>query len=177
MDISLDGISKLLDHFWTALDKAAYFLRPFKEDRKRYEYAINSINGVSVYYFQNVDFSCMRKKPFDDLFSAEYALSPSKYAAYVSKKLAKKEKRLIDALQKFNSVFSLKSFFRRNAPDLRTIYWDTFDEWNTEDSKREDEIKLELNQAIDELIQAYEDFRDYGHKLFAEKIDRGNVNG
>lgn len=174
---TLVAINKLLDHFWTGWEKVSHFLRPYKEDKKRYEHAITSINSESVYYFQHVDFSCMRKKPFDDLFNAEYALSPSKFPAYVSKKLARKEKRLVESLQRFNSAFSLKSFCKNNATDLFTIYWDTFDEWNDDHSKSEAAIKLELNAAIEELTQAFEDFRDYGHKLFAEKIDGGKANG
>ncbi len=173
----LGGLNKLLDHFWTGWDKTANFLRPYKEDKKRYEHTIKSVEVNSINYFRSVDYSCIRREHQDALYRAEYELSLSKFAAYCSKKLAKKEDRFVRALIGFNAEFSLRSFVHRNTNELSTIYWDTFNEWDENDSRREAELIGQLNALKIELIQSFEDFRDYGHKLFAEKIAGEKVNG
>jgi hypothetical protein len=167
---SLSDVNKSGDHirnFWVWLRG---FFKPYKEDKPRYDYIIQSIDAQSVYYFKSIDFSSMRADPFQGLRNAEYALSPVKgFASFLNKKLKLKEEALRKALIDFNEYVSLKSFPHRTNPTVFTIYWDTYDEWDHEQNVRATEIEREIISKSNNVILAFEDFRNFGNKLYAKR--------
>lgn len=167
---SLEEVNKSGDHIKNLWVWLRGFFKPYKEDKPRYDHIMQSIDSKSVYYFRAIDHSCMRAEPFQGLRNAEYALSPVEgFSNFIGKRLKQKEEALRNALVDFNEYVSLKSFPHKTNSSVFTIYWDTFDEWDQEQVARATEIEREICKKAGNIITAYEDFRDFGNKLYAQR--------
>ncbi len=144
---------------------------PFKEDKKRFELTIEAVNTKSLYYFNSWDPSAIPQHVFDGLFDTEYKLTPqARPVAFLNKKLKEKEETFINALQHFNSYISTHTFKHRNNSQVSTIYVDNFDEWNDEHQRKAQEIIDEIVRLKSAAISSFEEYRDFGNKMFAEKV-------
>ena len=112
----------------------------------------------------------MRQEPFQALRDAEYAISPIQdLPNFISKKLKFKEEKLKSALADFNSYVAYKTFPHNTCANLFTIYWDGFDEFDSEQCQRAVKIENDIYNKAKNILDAFIDFRDYGNKIFAQK--------
>ena len=150
---------------------------PFKQDRDRYEAVMSAIEPSDLFYFKDPDYSCIPKRHLDGVSEAAAALSELHKPQYLNKKFTQKENVLATSLKQFGDLLALKCFPNHRNQNVFTIYWDTFDEWKNEDQDRASEIQREIKCARDKAITAFENYRDYGNKLFADRLERGKSDG
>lgn len=191
------GISELIgsvpDGVWVAivgavLTGAGWFAKqafdawnksrlPFKQDRDRYETVLSVIDPSHLYYFRDPDFSCVFKGRLDGVDEAAHQLTEIHLPAYLNKTLKKKETDLVEKMGALANHLSLKFFPCHGNQNAFTIYWDTFDEWNDEDQRRATKIQSEIGEKLKEAIEAYEAFRDYGNRVFADRLVKEKSDG
>lgn len=145
--------------------------RPFKPDLDRYQQVMENINIPDIYYFREIgclyhDFSADRYSRIG--FSA-CALSTIRAPKFIDKKLHAKEQKLLDALKEMWALMRGKLHFNRERT-LCTIYGPDYNATNPEHEQKALEVIAELNQALNQLIEAFEDFRDYGNERFAVRL-------
>ena len=150
-----------------------WYRRPFKQDRDRYQRVMSNINPPDIYYFRVWD-SSYHKFPqdrYDNIWASAMALRDlSNYAPnFIDKQLLKKEKKLLDALNELLERMGRRLSFYQGSSRL-TIYRSGYDATNLEHIQEADEVITELNEALNHLIEAFEDFRDCGNRKFAERL-------
>lgn len=145
--------------------------RPFKQDRDRYRKVMDNITPFDIYYFRDEDPSYHKfsSDRFDNIWASAMALRDLSNCApkFIDKELLRKEQKLIDALGKMSNLMTIKTCF--NGSRL-TIYPIDYEITNPEHTKGVKEVKKELDKALNCLIEAFEDFRDSGHRKFAERL-------
>jgi hypothetical protein len=57
------------------------------------------------------------------------------------------------------------------------MYWDTFDGWDGDQQRRAAAKQEEIMSKVDAAISAFEAYRDYGNKLFADKLVKEKSDG
>ena len=150
---------------------------PFKQDRDRYRAVMSAVDPSHLYYFRDPEFSCVFKRRLDGFDEAAHQLTEIHLPAYLNKTLKKKETDLVEKMGALANHLSRKFFPCHGNQNAFTMYWDTFDEWNDEDQRRATEIQSEIGEKLKEAIEAYEAFRDYGNRLFADRLVKEKSDG
>ena len=163
----------------TAFDSWQKSRVPFRQDRDRYQAVIDSIDPGQIHYLKNTDFGAVGSGPIKGLDESCYDIEDIRKArpSYLHKHLGELENTLYAKLDALSNLIGLRFFPHHNNVEVFTIYWDTYNEWNAEDAKTAAEIRKEIVVATDRLISAYEEFRDYGAKLFADRLVKGDRDG
>jgi len=149
---------------------------PFKQDRERYNCVISNIDFNSLKYLKDPSWSMMPSKPFTDLGAAESYLEKISLPPYLNKKLAKREHLLRTKIKELNDCLSVKVYPHWVRPEYFTVMWESFNGFDDENMKQFLETKRAITKSASEAIDAYVDFRDFGNKVFAEKLDRPRKN-
>ena len=152
---------------------------PFKQDRERYQAVVDAIQPEHLHYFREVPLNSIGKGAVDGIDDSYEALSWIRKSrpAYLHGKLRPLEDELSESLRDLCEVMAVRLFVHRANLNVYTMYWDRFDEWSQEDSKRFQEIRDEFFKCIDRSIDAFEAFRDAGNRLFADRLVRGKADG
>jgi hypothetical protein len=124
---------------------------PYKQDHERYNYIIESVSPVMLGYFTHTEIprNMSHQVLLDNLYSTSDIVLKVAYLhkPYINQRLNKLEVELCNSLSALENVF-----FKIDCPDSPI---------------------LENNEAVrrgSALQAAYENYRDYGNKLFAQKI-------
>ena len=130
------------------------------------------------HYLKNTDFGAVGSGTVKGLDNTCYAIEDLRKArpAYLNKELTDRENRLYEKLCALSNLIGLRFFHHHNNVNVLTIYWDAFNESNERDAKTAAGIRQEVTDATDQLISAFEEFRDYGAKLFADRLVKGDQN-
>lgn len=148
-----------------------WYKRPFRQDRDRYRQVMKYIIPFHIYYFREWDSSYHKfpSRHYDNIWASAMALRDLSNCApkFIDKELLIKEQKLIDGLERVSDLMVRKCRFYGNGA---TIYRIDYDVTNPEHTQEVKEIKKELDNALNHLIEAFEDFRDSGHRKFAERL-------
>lgn len=160
----------------TAFDAWKLSRRPYKQDQDRYSVIISSIDPSHLYYFKDPQFNCVYKKRIDGIDDAAHKLDNLHSAEYLNSKLTTKENRLRTSLLDLSNILCTNLFHCRGSQTIFTMYWDSFDEWQVDDQKRANVIQTDILGKVSEAITAFEDYRDYGNRLFADRLVKAASN-
>tara|TARA_R110002072_G_scaffold137843_1_gene280749 strand:- start:3377 stop:3991 length:615 start_codon:yes stop_codon:yes gene_type:complete len=161
----------------TAFDAWNNARLPFKQDRDRYQAVLNSIDPSDLYSFRDPDFSCVFKRRLDGVDEAAHRLTEIHLPGYMNRKLGKQEAALRTSMNTLADHLALKFFPCHGNQEAFTMYWGTFDEWDHEDQRRASEIQGEISARLNDAIEAYEAYRDYGNRLFADRLVKEKSGG
>ena len=160
----------------TAFDAWKVSRRPYKQDQDRYNSVIAAVDPSHLYYFKDPQFNCVYKKRMDGIDDAAHNLDNLHSAKYLNKKLAIKENELRTSLLELANILCANLFHCRGNQTTFTMYWDTFDEWNDQDQKRAKGIQTDILEKVAKAIVAFEGYRDYGNRLFADRLVKSESN-
>lgn len=144
---------------------------PFKPDQDRYRTVMENISVSDIYYFREWDdlYHNFPSCHYDGIWSSTCALSTIHVPNFIDNELREKEQKLLDALKKMWNLMR-RRFYSNPGGRTYTIYRPDYNIMNLEHKQEVIEIRVELNQALDQLIEAFEDFRDCGNEKFAVRI-------
>lgn len=162
---------KLVERF---LEYRKWSKRPFKPDRDRYQIVMDNISVSDIYYFRDWEelYHNFSSDRYDGIWTSACALSTIHAPSFIDKELRAKELKLLDALKGVWDLMRRRLYFNRERTTC-TIYWDDYDATNSEHRQGIITIRAELNEALDQLIEAFEDFQDCGNEKFAIRLSEG----
>lgn len=150
---------------------------PFRQDKERYDRVIQGVTRDAIYFemYEPLKITIggtttrlsaifhTRMESFENVrnFLMDIKRSPS----YINKKLAIKEDALVDEFMELEAL-------REDFIFLNTTY-DDYSLINEDEQLSDDEIEKRgklLSSHAQKVIAAYEDFRDYGNRYFAERV-------
>jgi hypothetical protein len=163
----------------TAFDAWNKSRLPFKQDRDRYESVIASIDPLHFHYLKQAPMDAIGNLSLDGIDNACEQLSQLAVGkpAYLHKKLATKEKDLLSSVADLAEFLPSQLYPVGPNGNLFTMYWDTFDGWDGDQQRRAAAKQEEIMSKVDAAISAFEAYRDYGNKLFADKLVKEKSDG
>lgn len=153
-----------------------WYRRSFKQDFDRYRQVMENISVSDIYYFRYWEnlYHNFPEERYDGIHHSALALSNFHFPRFIDKKLLKKERKLIEALIDMTTLMKKRLYYNpsRFVRTTCTIYHQPggYDATDPEHRRKVGEIKTELDNALDCLIEAYEDFLNYGNRKFAERL-------
>ncbi|MCK5385085.1 MAG: hypothetical protein KAJ29_05860 [Alphaproteobacteria bacterium] len=163
--ISLGALNKSFDHIRNLGIWIWGFFKPYRSDKKRYELLMETIKVHSIYHFRHDENNpFFENHIFDGIDKNAIYLNGGIYLpSFKSNKLHKKETRLAKAAKCVLNEINDNIDGMQNGRGYKI-----------QDTSEDKMVKLD--EASEELIHAFEDFRDYGSKLFDPKVTRDVVN-
>ena len=152
---------------------------PFKQDRDRYEAVLASIDPPHFHYLKQTPLDAIGNLSLDGIDNACEQLSQlaDGKPSYLHKKLATKEKDLLSSVADLAEFLPTQLYPHRANAKLFTMYWDNFDEWDDDQQRRAAAKQQEIMSKVDAAISAFEAYRDYGNKLFADRLVKEKSDG
>ena len=149
---------------------------PFKSDQKRFEWVINTAKASDIQYFLFTEnyggISGLRAAA---VFDAAEAITLDTQAKFLNKKLRTKEEALQKKLNAFAECISIESAPHRSIDNVYTIKVIDFDSGNPYHIELYRKSEQKLFEACKAAMAAYEDFRDFGTRYFAVKLEKAQV--
>lgn len=145
--------------------------RPHKPDRDRYQTVMDNISVPDIYYFREWHdlYHNFPSEHYDGIYNSACVLNTLHAPKFIDKKLNAKEQKLLDALKKMCGLMGRRLYFNPGGRTF-TIYRFDYDVTNPEHKQEVIKIRAELDGALDQLIEAFEDFQDYGNEKFAVRL-------
>ena len=138
---------------------------PFIEDKKHFECIVSSIDINAMYFFEESVMPSVPRSIFDRIVATSIALDDvAMYRSAIHGGLKKREKKLINAIESFCASLSWHS----HLGEVMVVF-----DGKTSIKKRwfyNTTVQNEIDACRCNMIVAYEDYRDFGNKLFATKF-------
>ncbi|GJL94398.1 MAG: hypothetical protein DHS20C05_08030 [Hyphococcus sp.] len=152
---------------------------PFKQDRDRYQAVMGAIEPQHLHYLKQTPMNSIGNRALDGIEDACEQLSrlATSQPGYLHQKLGSYEKELLASVGDLAEFLPYKLYPHHANGNLYTMYWDNFDEYSDEDQRRASEKQTEIMAKVDAVISAFETYRDYGNRLFADRLVKEKSDG
>ena len=163
----------------TAFDAWNKSRLPFKQDRDRYKSVIACVDPLHFHYLKQTPMNAIGSVSLDGIDNACEQLSQLAVGkpSYLHKKLATMEKDLVSSVADLAEFLPTQLYTVGPNANLFTMYWDNFDEWDGDQQRRAAAKQQEIMSKVDAAISAFEAYRDYGNKLFADRLVKEKSDG